>query len=585
MNLYVALQLASCVAAAAIASAIAARQSGQRAGRLVAAVLFCAAHWSLCETLWNLSDDPDVVVWLIRASALGWLWMGPLSLDIYLEILGDSRSRLHRLRPFAYATAAVSIVLYQTPWCIGEPVRTAWGWGIRFGPLFPVAYLSTVSYVSIVLVQWTRFFRREVSPGERRLAVWMFVGIALPMAVASATDVILPLLAIHVPRLGSASLLMLGCAVAWSIRRYGYFLLAPGAFAREILETLPDGVALLDDEGQIRACNRGLTRLVGREPGELRGTLISDLLPDLPPMASSAVQDLEAELAPRTGERIPISASVSPLRSEKGDAIGQVVAIRDLREIVALRSRVVTSGRLAAVGELSAGIAHEINNPITFVRSNLSQLCQQWQVLMAEAEKSIPDPSLESIFSEGEELIEESVEGVDRVAAIVREVSAFSRAGLGAPEQADLNELLENAVNVAALRYPVTIECCYGELPPLCCTPQHLKQVLLHLLLNAAQAVGESGRVRIATQAIGDDVVIRVEDDGCGIPEDVLERIFDPFFTTRPAGEGTGLGLALGYQIVRNHGGEIFVDSEPGRGTTFQIRLPASRGEQDTAPI
>jgi len=150
---------------------------------------------------------------------------------------------------------------------------------------------------------------------------------------------------------------------------------------------------------------------------------------------------------------------------------------------------------------------------------------------------------------------------VDRVTAIVREVSAFSRAGLGDPEQAGLNELVENAVNVASLRYPVTIERCYGQLPPVCCTPQHLKQMLLHLLINAAQAVGDSGRIRIVTQAIGDDVLIRVEDDGCGMPDEVLERIFDPFFTTRPAGEGTGLGLALGYQIVRNHGGEIVVDS------------------------
>jgi C4-dicarboxylate-specific signal transduction histidine kinase len=178
------------------------------------------------------------------------------------------------------------------------------------------------------------------------------------------------------------------------------------------------------------------------------------------------------------------------------------------------------------VGELAAGIAHEINNPITFVRSNLYQLGQQWQVLLAEAEKSLPDPSLESIFSEGEELIEESVEGVDRVTAIVREVSAFSRAGIGDSEEAELNELMDNAVNVAALRYPVMIERCYGDLPPVSCTPQHLKQVFLHLLLNAAQAVGESGRIRITTQATGGVVVVRVEDDGCGIPEDALERIF-----------------------------------------------------------
>jgi two-component system NtrC family sensor kinase len=143
----------------------------------------------------------------------------------------------------------------------------------------------------------------------------------------------------------------------------------------------------------------------------------------------------------------------------------------------------------------------------------------------------------------------------------------------------DINELLENAVNVAALSFSVTVERCYSDLPRVRCAPQQLKQVFLNLLLNAFQAIGDYGNIRLVTDVVKGDVEIRIEDDGCGIPEEVMERIFDPFFTTRPVGEGTGLGLALCYQIVRKHGGEISVQSRVGVGTSFRVRLPTSPTE------
>ena len=165
---------------------------------------------------------------------------------------------------------------------------------------------------------------------------------------------------------------------------------------------------------------------------------------------------------------------------------------------------------------------------------------------------------------EGAELIEESGEGIDRVAMIVKEVSAFSQAGIGEAQLANVNDLLENAVNVAALSFSIVVERCYAELPPVRCDAQQLKQVFLNLLLNALQAVGDFGVIRLVTEAQGDFVQIRVEDDGCGIPEKQIEQIFDPFFTTRRTGTAAGLGLAHCYQIVRHHGGEITVQSKVG---------------------
>jgi len=580
MHPVILIPLVSCVLAVMIAAAIVSHDPGQRANRVVALVLACAGWWSFWDVLWNLQGDPEVVLWLMKISSLGWILLGPFSLDVYVEVQGDARSRLRRLLPLAYASAAASFLLFvATPWCLTEAVPTTWGWAYRPGPLFPLVYGVTMGWVLVVLINWPRFFTG--ARRERQQALWTFIGIAVATAVASTTDVLLPYLDIQLPRLGGASLLVVGCVVAWGVRRHGYFLLAPGAFTHEILETLRDGVALLHPDGRIRTCNEGLARLVGNAAEQLRDAPISGFLPELSPAGDAEFSERPFALSPASGETIPVSVSSSLLRSSEGSPVGQVLAIRDLREVTALRGRLITSGRLAAVGELAAGIAHEIASPVTSVRSNLLELRRHWQSFADAAEKAPDALAFETLIGEGEELIEESVEGVDRVGSIVCDVGAFSDVGRGRSERVDLNEILDHAVGVAVLSFSVVIERCYAELPAVGCDPHQIKQVFLNLLLNALQAVGDQGRIRLVTQARGRWVEIRVEDNGPGVSEDVIDRVFDPFFTTRPAGEGLGLGLAQCYQTVRRHGGEISVSSKPGLGATFEIRLPAAPDRED----
>ncbi|MCZ6782475.1 MAG: ATP-binding protein [Proteobacteria bacterium] len=589
------ISLFCCLVSAMLASAVIARDPGLRVNRLMGLVAAAVSWWALCEVVWNVQRDAEIVAWCIRFSSLGWMMLGPLAFHVFVEMSGD-RSRLRRSIPVVYGFAALGVSIYvATPWGLAEAFPTSWGWGYHFGPLFPVAYLCTVVPASLVLINWWRVHPKQGSWGERRVSRVFFVGVSAALLVASTTDVMLPLLGHQVPRLATLSMTGLGLAVAWHLQRYGYSLLSPGAFTEDILETLGDGVAVLYSDGRVRTANRALEELVGAPRGGLRDAEVTSFLPELGTRElgsgtrwSEASLELETELHTRQGEKLPVCVSSSALARTHGAVYGAAVVVRDLAEVVSLRSRLVTSGRLAAVGELSAGIANEIVEPLRDVRHNLRDLRVEWGQLSEEAKAAEPGPlagsdDIHAVLAEGEELIDECLEGVDRVAAIARDVAGFSETGRRERELRDLNPLVQNALRMAQPRIGagVRIERDLGELPAVACAPQELEQVVLNLLHNAFHAVGDEGRVRISTRAGEGHVQLRIEDNGPGIPDEVRDRVFDPFFTTKPVGEGTGLGLAISYHIVRNHGGEIRIDSEPGAGCAFTVELPVAEPRED----
>jgi PAS domain S-box-containing protein len=350
---------------------------------------------------------------------------------------------------------------------------------------------------------------------------------------------------------------------------------------------------MLYRSSRIRAANPAMARISGFSPEELAGMDMQQMLADPfsrtltePEIGESATR-FESFLIRRDGERIPVSVATSELRNRRGLPIGMVAVVCDLREVCELRHRLVSSARLVAVGELAAGIAHEINNPIAYVRSNLTQLQDHWKNVSGEINEDELRAKLAETFDEVEELLFESLEGVDRAAEIVRGVMGFAHAGPSTRESADVNRLLEDVLRMAApqLQHGATITRDFKDLRPVYCSSQELKQVFLNLVLNAGQAVandGSDGDIRITTECVEDNVTVRVEDNGPGIDPKILDRIFDPFFTTKNVGEGTGLGLGIAHQIVCAHGGTISVTSEPGAGTAFTVRLPIATENADS---
>lgn len=249
----------------------------------------------------------------------------------------------------------------------------------------------------------------------------------------------------------------------------------------------------------------------------------------------------------------------------------------DAQEKAALTSKaLITAGRLAAVGQLAAGVAHEINNPLTYVRANLGQLREHWSAMRKALEDGIVGGDVAEILGEGEELIDESLEGVERAVAIVRDIKGFARSESECREDVELNSLLDSVLRVASPQFGVGMHFVKDYAESICVpgSGQELKQVFLNLILNACQAIGDSGTILIETRETPHFAIVHIEDDGPGIEEKVMERMFDPFFTTKPVGQGTGLGLSISHEIITRHHGEIRVRSTCGEGTRFSVHLP-----------
>ena len=276
------------------------------------------------------------------------------------------------------------------------------------------------------------------------------------------------------------------------------------------------------------------------------------------------------------------------LKKEKAE---QLVLINRLEEA---HNQLLQAEKMASIGQLAAGVAHEINNPIGFVNSNLGVLqsyVQKLLNLVGAYEKYEPELSTESIEAlnalkqetdlgylrdDISDLLSESLGGLQRVKRIVQDLKDFSHISDSEMLWANLEDGLESTLNVVwnELKYKAEVVKDYGKLPEVECIPSQLNQVFMNLLVNAAQAIQEHGKITLRTRQEGDKVRIEIADTGCGIPQEIINRIFDPFFTTKPVGTGTGLGLSITHGIIRKHNGRIDVSSEPGKGTTFSITIP-----------
>jgi signal transduction histidine kinase len=227
---------------------------------------------------------------------------------------------------------------------------------------------------------------------------------------------------------------------------------------------------------------------------------------------------------------------------------------------------------MASLGRLVAGVAHEINNPVSFISASITPLRRR----LGKAAALAPAKAQRAL-AEAEDIAGIMARGAERTAAIVQDLRTFSRLDEASRKEVDLHDGIEVTLRLLEPRWRgrITIHRDYGTLPPVECDPGQLNQAFMNILANACDAIVGDGNIWITTRSEDERVTVVIRDDGPGIAADVIGRIFDPFFTTKDVGSGTGLGLAISHTVIAAHGGRIAVDSGPGTGTTFRIALPA----------
>jgi len=310
----------------------------------------------------------------------------------------------------------------------------------------------------------------------------------------------------------------------------------------------------------------------------------------------------------KTAEKMLLKAKEQAEEAEKDLRKGNDKLKKVNRELKEAQSQLLQREKLASIGQLAAGIAHEINNPAGFVSSNLNSLqgyisdfiktlkeyekllslCKQKEdkdllALAQQVENVKKEVDLDFLLEDIEKTVGESLEGTKRITKIVRDLKDFSHIDEAELKYADINEGIESTLNIVwnELKYKAEVIKEYGDLPEIECYPQQLNQVFMNLLVNAAQAIEEKGQIRINTFSEDDHIHIQISDTGMGIPQENLSRIFEPFFTTKEVGKGTGLGLSMSYGIIQKHQGKIDVKSQVGKGTTFTIELPVQAARKE----
>ncbi len=380
-------------------------------------------------------------------------------------------------------------------------------------------------------------------------------------------------------------------------------------FMRRILRAMGTPMMLVDAAGRIIQCNPAAVAMLGCSEENLEGIDVSVVaaIPDVEDRAVPLLDNAEVELLLDDGSRTMTLFSISELLDEPEGLVGYVCVWVDLREKLRMEIEERQAQKLESLGQMAAGVAHEINTPIQFVGDSLVFLRESFSDLVSlveagqtrrkewakapgmdelaqAAEEHEEEADVEFIVEEAPGAFKRATSGLERVAKIVQALKSFSHPGSDETAPQDINQLIETTLTLSSSEYKYVAEL-ETELEPLPSVPGHagdLGQVVLNLVVNAAHAVadkmdgsGKLGKIFVRTRLEGDFVAIEVEDTGVGIPEDIVHRIFDPFFTTKEVGRGTGQGLAISHRIVVDkHRGRLEVTPDPGKGSTFRVLLP-----------
>jgi PAS domain S-box-containing protein len=414
-------------------------------------------------------------------------------------------------------------------------------------------------------------------------------------------------------------------------------------FLRDLLDAIPNPVFYKDNSNVYQGCNKAFEELIGMKRSRIIGRNLDDVTPqeinailfkgNEAQLQSTGRTAYETRVRFHDGTMHEVLCFNSLLQKSDGASSGFVGVMLDItdrkqmeeelfsnqtqlmsaleevkmynQQLEQAQGQLVQQEKLAAIGFLAAGVAHEINNPLGFVHGNITALEEYAQSLLTmiafltpigeaieskdlsraarikeEIDTAKEKFEIDYIVNDVGKLLQETRQGLDRIKNIVHGLRSFSRTDSGGMILANINDILDGVVNIAwnEVKYKAELEKNYSNIPMVMCNPQQLGQVFVNLLVNAAQAIPEKGVITLKTYQRDSAIVVEVRDTGTGIPDEIKTKIFDPFFTTKEPGSGTGLGLSISYDIVKKHGGRIDLESKVGEGSVFYVVIPLNKG-------
>ncbi len=342
---------------------------------------------------------------------------------------------------------------------------------------------------------------------------------------------------------------------------------------QSIIQNYSDAVIALDNDYKIFFWNKGAERIFGYTAEEMLGNTVDPIVPQElkekgelqwlfeETLRRGYIENYETERVTKDGRRIIINLSRSLIKDENGEILGSIAIVKDITKVKELERQIQQSDKLALIGQIAAGIAHEIGTPLNVISGNAEY------IMMEMGEDNPYKEELETIISQAE-----------RIANLIKQLLEFARPRKANYTKANVNneilhviELLKHQFEKANVKLNLKLS---EDIPPVCVDCSQIHQVFLNIIVNAIHAINENGLIEIETFAKDGYVNIKFKDNGVGILPEHLDKIFEPFFTTKEAGKGTGLGLAVSKRIIDEHNGKIEVESTPGVGTTFTVKIP-----------
>ena len=532
--------------------------------------LFCVlvALWAFAEFMCRqVGTEEQARFWVKFLS----FWPLITSVLFFFVARFTGRGRIYSNKILRFMIFSITFILVAVEIFLNEPEKVPWGYTFKyiqgsfysvFGTIEEVFILALTAAIFFLLV---KFIRESKDQKKCQQAKYFLIAFFIPFLSGIFQLVTSNLIEERTPEFTAFTFSWFVGMVTYAIRKSGLLSIDPYMAAENILFTMADSLVLLDSEKNVISANRAFLDISGYKNSDVEGKSVNGFLSgaakngDL--FRGSILRNGEGAFLAADGKEIPVFFNVNSISDNKGAILGYVMAARDLREIKKYQEKLVQSEKLAAVGLLAGGVAHEINNPMTVILGFT-------QLLLKNTDRD--EKTLKTLKAIETHAL--------RCRNLITDLLVFSRSSNQLPVRLNFNKAVENSLGLVAAQQKVkniSLESVFDDkVKNIMGSESQIQQVVINLCSNAIDAMPDGGKLRIETVLENSEAVLRVSDTGTGIPAEVQKRIFEPFMTTKEVGKGTGLGLSICYEIVRKLNGSISFASEAEKGTTFIVRFP-----------